>query len=273
MSSVPSYIFGRQKPPIVHGCQITCMPCSCWCFGILFCKIQERPRSCQSYHLWKPWCWCGSTPKLPVKLPCQHARDTTIGNWRQKTRLMQILTIGSFLIIQQWIASLQKLHIYIHLRKKCWSISSKKRSIGSLKLGHQNWACTACLPGMLCGLVVYVTAWSSQSRFPCAKKEDRQCIAVPPPARRRRRASPHRAAPPPLQGLVNHDPFIEGVLSEGSEVMGHTPSWSRWKNNFLHHRSRHRSSSHWRSLAGLLAAPHSRPDPPKMLRNLKILTK
>ena len=41
-------------------------------------------------------------------------------------------------------------------------------------------------------------------------------------SRRRRRASPHRAAPPPLQGLVNHDPFIEGVLSEGSEVMGHT---------------------------------------------------
>ena len=103
---------------------------------------------------------------------------------------------------------------------------------------------------MLCRLVVYVTAWSSQSRFPCAKKEDRQCIAVPPPA--------HRAAsPPPLQGLVNHDPFIEGVLSEGSEVMGHTPSWSRWKNNFLHHRSRHRSSSHWRSLAGLLAAPRA----------------
>ena len=186
MSSVPSYIFGRQKPPIVHGCQITCMPCSCWCFGILFCKIQERPRSCQSYHLWKPWCWCGSTPKLPVKLPCQHARDTTIGNWRQKTRLMQILTIGSFLIIQQWIASLQKLHIYIHLRKKCWSISSKKRSIGSLKLGHQNWACTACLPGMLCGLVVYVTAWSSLVAIPVCKKEDRQCIAVPPPSSARR---------------------------------------------------------------------------------------
>ena len=35
-------------------------------------------------------------------------------------------------------------YFYIHLRKKCCSISSKQRGIGSLKLGHLNWACTAC---------------------------------------------------------------------------------------------------------------------------------
>ena len=223
MSSVPSYIFGRQKPPIVHGCQITCMPCSCWCFGILFCKIQERPRSCQSYHLWKPWCWCGSTPKLPVKLPCQHARDTTIGNWRQKTRLMQILTIGSFLIIQQWIASLQKLHIYIHLRKKCWSISSKKRSIGSLKLGHQNWACTACLPGMLCGLVVYVTAWSSLVAIPVCKKRGQTMHCSPaagaPPSPRI--AASRRAAA--TAGSRKSWPFHWGG-----------PIWGVWSDGALH---------------------------------------
>ena len=48
----------------------------------------------------------------------------------------------------------------------------------------------------------------------CKKKRTDNALQ----SRRRRR----RATSPPLQGLVNHDPFIEGVLSEGSEVMGHT---------------------------------------------------
>ena len=106
------------------------------------------------------------------------------------------------------------------------------------------WTWYAMRVSSLCNCMVVAVAIPV-----CKKKRTDNALQ----SRRRRR----RAASPPLQGLVNHDPFIEGVLSEGSEVMGHTPSWSRWKNNFLHHRSRHRSSSHWRSLAGLLAAPRA----------------
>ena len=104
--------------------------------------------------------------------------------------------------------------------RQCWSLSSKQRGIESLKLGHLNWACTACLPGMLCGLVVYVTAWSSLVAIPVCKKRGQTMHCSPAAI-----VGAPRAASPPLQGLVNHDPFIEGVLSEGSEVMGHcTPS-------------------------------------------------
>ena len=69
---------------------------------------------------------------------------------------------------------------------------------------------------MLCGLVVYVTAWSSLVAIPVCKQRG-QTMHCSPAA-----AGAPTAASPRLQGLVNLDPFIEGVLSEGSEVTGHT---------------------------------------------------
>jgi hypothetical protein len=82
------------KTPIVHGGQITCVQP----LKLPYSISQNPGKTVVLPVLPLVRCCCGSTPKLPAKLPCQHARDAT--TW-SCYRLMQMLTIGQRSLITQ----------------------------------------------------------------------------------------------------------------------------------------------------------------------------